>query len=187
MKLKNILFTFALLIFISQNITAQYDIEDETTEIEEEDLNQLTFKERLYFGGNLGFSFGIYTQINVSPIIGYQITEGFSSGIGLKYNYFSFNGSPSYSSSIYGGSVFARHSIVENLYAYTEFEMLNLGFYGTTTRKWVPIGLIGAGYNFRPFQIMALYDLIGDKNNPYVSPLGNQSRIYLRFGVIFNL
>ena len=188
MKKNNLLLLFSFFLLVNQHSFAQYDTEDETTEaIEEEDLNELSFKDRLYFGGNLGLSFGTFTQVNISPIVGYRVTNDFSAGVGVKYDYLGFTGSPSYSLSTYGGSAFARYSIIENLFAYTEFEMLNIEFYGLPEREWVPIGLIGAGYNFRPIQIMLLYDLIGDKRNPYLSPLGNQSQLYVRFGAVFGL
>ena len=191
MKHIKLLLVFISFILFTQSSFSQYDKQDETSEIQEEDLSQLTFKERLYFGGNLGLSFGTWTQIDISPNIGYRITNDFSAGIGVKYNYLSYNGAPSFKSTIYGGSAFGRHMIIENLYAYTELEMLNVQLnqfhYGSTERKWIPIGLIGAGYNFAPFQIIALYDLIGDKYNPYISPLGPNSRLYLKMGDVFGL
>lgn len=39
-------------------------------------------------GGNLGMSFGDYTNINISPQIGYRFNQYFSLGGGVSYNYY---------------------------------------------------------------------------------------------------
>lgn len=40
------------------------------------------------FGGSLGLSFGDYTNINISPQIGYRFNQYFSLGGGVSYNYY---------------------------------------------------------------------------------------------------
>ena len=45
-----------------------------------------TFKERLYFGGNIGLGFGTTTYINLSPLVGCKITKQFSAGGGIVYD-----------------------------------------------------------------------------------------------------
>jgi hypothetical protein len=43
--------------------------------------------QRLYFGGNFGLSFGDFTFINISPIVGYRITNMFSAGAVVNFIY----------------------------------------------------------------------------------------------------
>ena len=46
-------------------------------------------KEKLFVGGNFGVSFGSYTFINISPLIGYRFTDHFAAGVGLNLQYVS--------------------------------------------------------------------------------------------------
>lgn len=183
--MKRLFTLFVSIVFISSISFAQ------AREEEPDNIDGLSFKDRLYTGGNLGLSFGTFTFVDVSPILGYRITKDFSAGIGAKYIYSAFNGTPRTSVSMYGGSLFSRYLFLENFLAHTEFEMINMPlqqpFTGEVKREWIPIGLVGGGYRQgfgnSYFQIMLLYDLIGDERNPYVSPFGPQSRLYLRTGI----
>ena len=69
-----------------------------------------------YAGGNFGLQFGTITLIDVSPLIGYKITDRYSMGIGGTYTYYRdkrFN--PAYTSNVYGGRLFAKFIIWENI------------------------------------------------------------------------
>jgi hypothetical protein len=44
--------------------------------------------QRLIVGGGIGLGFGEVTNISVSPIVGYRITDNLSAGIGLGFQYF---------------------------------------------------------------------------------------------------
>ena len=46
------------------------------------------WKERVFFGGNLGAQFGSYTFINLAPLVGFKITDRLSIGTQLQYQYF---------------------------------------------------------------------------------------------------
>ncbi|MFN2457424.1 MAG: hypothetical protein ABR502_04410 [Chitinophagaceae bacterium] len=46
-------------------------------------------KEKLFFGGNFGLTFGDHTLINVSPQIGYRFTDRIAAGMGINMLYFS--------------------------------------------------------------------------------------------------
>ena len=77
--------------------------------------------ERIYTGGNMFASFGSITYVYLSPLIGYRLTPKFSVGPSFTYIYYKDNrpSGPGYSnyghnsSSIYGGSFFARYLIFE--------------------------------------------------------------------------
>jgi hypothetical protein len=172
------------LAFINTNFSQAEESEPEFT----------SFKDRLYTGGNLSLNFGTITYIDVSPILGYKITEDFSVGAGIKYVYIGYNTAPRTSTSMYGGSWFTRHLFLENFLAHAEFEAISLKtrepFTGKIKREIVPIALVGGGYKqslggSSYLQIMLLYDLIGDNNSPYAgtSPFGIQSRLYVRGGI----
>ena len=141
-------------------------------------LEGVPFSQRLYTGGDLGFSFGNITFVNINPIAGYRIDKKWSAGISAKYIYYrerfpEYNWE--YSNSMYGGSVFTRYLIGNSFLAHAEFETVNAEvreFLSTTlTRKWVPIGLLGAGYRQglgnTYLQVLVLYDAINNRNSPY--------------------
>ena len=141
-------------------------------------LEGVPFSQRLYTGGDLGFSFGNITFVNINPIVGYRIDKKWSAGISAKYIYYrerfpEYNWE--YSNSMYGGSIFTRYLIGNSFLAHAEFEAVNAEvreFLSTTlTRKWVPIGLLGAGYRQglgnTYLQVLVLYDAINDRNSPY--------------------
>ena len=90
----------------------------------------------------------------------------------------------------YGGSAFTRYVFFERFVAHAEFEVLsvqqNFGV-SKSDRVVVPIGLIGGGYSSNGFQLMLLYDLIGNPYNPYIGTFGPNSRVYLRAGFLINL
>ena len=139
------------------------------------------FKERLYIGGNLGLLFGDITIIDLSPVIGYRFTERFSAGPGLIYQYFNFRG---VGFSNYGGKIFSRYLISENLFAHSEYEYLNIellrydagGKIVDMSRIDVKSFFIGGGYiqrigNRAFISVMLLYNLIFNPYSPYTNPI----------------
>jgi hypothetical protein len=159
-----------------------------------------TFGERLYFGGGLGVGFGNTTFVNISPLLGYRITERFSAGIRVKYQYFKYqqnfvgtNGAvikSSFESNIYGGGVFSRLFVSNNIFLHGEYENLSVQFgdrFGNKTREWIPSAFIGGGYAYpiggrAMFSITALYNVLYDEfKSPYASPLDIQAGISLSY------
>ena len=145
---------------------------------------QEPLRDRIYVGGNVGFQFGTdYTSVLVAPLVGYKFTEKFSAGIGGTYMYYKIKDryyNYTFSTNIYGGSLFTRYFLFENLFAHAEYEMLNLKtfnfFEQKTERLWVPALFIGGGYqqmlgSSSFAQILLLYDIIQETNTPYQSPL----------------
>ncbi len=106
------------------------------------DRKNSSFMDRVSIGGALGFGFSSNSiLVDVSPIIGYSLTDNLVVGVGLTYKYYQYNDfyqSTSDLSSfsdlknnIYGGSVFARYfltgigiPVIENMFLHAEFEPL---------------------------------------------------------------
>ncbi|MCD6064432.1 MAG: hypothetical protein K0R82_2343 [Flavipsychrobacter sp.] len=163
-------------------------------------------KSKLIFGG--GFTFGAGNGIfnaGIWPIVGYRVTEKFSVGVGLGYEYLSAKNywmirHPvtlvdeyySLKVSIYRGSIWARHIIWNNIFAHVEPE-INLWnarrpYYDGNPPEvkkrnesfTVPRALVGGGIrqpigDRSSLVVMVLYDVIQDDKSPY-SPLD------IRFG-----
>ena len=159
-----------------------------------------TFGERLYFGGGLGLGFGNTTFVNVSPLVGYRITERFSAGVRVKYQYYKYNQSfigtngavvrSSFESNIYGGGAFSRLFATDNIFLHGEYENLSVQFgdiFGNKTREWIPSAFVGGGYAYpiggrAVFSITALYNVLYDEfKSPYASPLDIQAGIFLSY------
>jgi hypothetical protein len=157
--------------------------------------------QRLIFGGGLGLSFGTVTSIAVAPIIGYRITENFSAGIGLNYQYLlERDAIPllgryyDYEASMLAPSVWMRYVIFSNLFvqavyehnfiAYTNYRYDQNGSGNIESYKEkysCPSVLLGGGYR-QPVSenasmlVMILYDVIQDPLSPYYR------RLDFRFG-----
>lgn len=176
MKLKSALIAVSLYV-VAFAAHAQYRAPQQSNSSYRSNSNS-SFSDRIYFGGGAGFSGGQdYINVSVSPIVGYKITEKFSTGVQLTYQYvkilgFQFNN--------YGGGPFMRYNVTEKFFGYTEYEYLNYGFFGSGTgveRLNFYSWFVGLGYS-EPisskvsFNITALYNVLyGDgSNSPYSSP-----------------
>jgi len=140
-------------------------------------LSKLTFKDRLYTGGNMAFSAqNSWIFIEASPFVGYRVTEKYSVGLGAKYRYIGSK-QLGINWSIYGGSFFNRYKFTESFFAHAEFEVLrayiqdpnNLNYGDRTT---VPMLFGGAGYSSSlggtvMLQLLILYEFIDHVNSPY--------------------
>ncbi len=147
--------------------------------------------DKLYYGGNLGFNFSQYGYFaGISPLIGYKVTDKFSAGITLVYNYYDYKvpGYGEFTNSIYGGGVFANYFILQNVFARVEAKVLNGDWLqgGNTLEEGrsnlFPL-LVGGGYRGRineraSFYALIMYDLNYD---PLRSP--ENSPISYTFGV----
>lgn len=138
--------------------------------------------------------FGTFTVINVSPLAGYMVTNRFSVGPGITYQYLKgeardiFTGNVfKYKTNIFGARVFARYNITPQFFAYTEYESLKVEFpneNGTELVKdWVPGYFIGGGV-FQPvggragLGLTVLLNLLhDDRKSPY------NSEIIIRAGI----
>jgi len=167
-----------LAVFFSLCISsiAQYEYPGETEDSKDKKEKKKGWyrESKLYFGGNLGLSFGTYTYIELAPVVGYKITPRLWAGLGPKYMY--VKESSYYETSVYGIKTFALFSIFKNInetinigigdiFIYGENETVNFEpiskiyyyispnpypyvRYQKDARKWVNVTLIGGGLRF---------------------------------------
>ncbi|MBP7496567.1 MAG: hypothetical protein KA792_02770 [Bacteroidales bacterium] len=142
-----------------------------------------SFKDRLIFGGNLGLQFGSNTFIDLSPFVGYKITEKLIGGVGISYRYMRYK-DYDFSTDIYGGRLFGRYYLMDNLFAHVEYELLNLErIYFDYNYNVVKAGrvnvesyLAGGGYS-QPlgsksyFTIIILWNFNETALTPYTNPI----------------
>ena len=136
-----------------------------------------SFRDRLFFGGSFGLAIGTYTDIEVSPIVGYYITPRWSAGFGVTYEYYNNKYHWAYDiptppwvqyerfeTHIWGGRLFTNYVIVNNvndwislgfnfrIFAHVEYEALSYekGFlaYHKPGREWQHSVLAGGGLRF---------------------------------------
>lgn len=133
--------------------------------------------DKLVPGGNFALSFGNPTFIDISPRLGYLLTETVVLGLGATYMSYRFN---SFGYNFYGGQLWGRVQVFENIYANAELDFLNVpDLYNNSdgSRRWLTSPLIGASYVV-PFgsrgglQATVLYNLnYQQAYSPYASPI----------------
>jgi len=138
------------------------------------------FFDRIYIGGNIGLQFGTQTILGISPQIGYKFTDQLIAGFGVQYYYFKYSDDyTKYSSNIYGGSLFAKYLLTDNLFLHTEYEVLNLAVpidYGSFRREEVTSILVGGGYRQMlgersSVDFLVLFNLNESRYSPYSNPI----------------
>ncbi len=195
--LKLFLLVLSLSAFSTSALAQDQDWDEETEEMEDTQTPEREKKardpawDRVFWGGNATANFGnLNSFVYLSPRVGYRITDQFSAGVGLTYMYRSFNarnaflnaGIGNISTSLYGGNIFGRLNVTEQLFAQTEFEALSVENFDTfdipDDRALVPSFFVGGGYSFRLgkrsfLNTMVLYNLLytNTQNNPYSSPI----------------
>ena len=138
--------------------------------------------DRIFIGGDIGLQFGTNTFIQIAPLIGYHLTDEFSAGISTKYIYYSIKDTyynKSYSTNIYGGGIFTRYNILDDVFLHAEYEGLSMEVPYTPyqNRRRIVSGLfIGGGYRQwfgqnSSLNLMLLYNVIEDKYSPYQNPI----------------
>lgn len=142
--------------------------------------DKLPLKERLWFGGGIGLSFGTVTAIQLDPLLGIYLDNNkkASAGLGISYNYFRDNRyAPPYEMSAYGYRTFARYRVFEPVFLHAEFLHLSLepyyNFLENRGRIWVPHLLLGGGYmqslgGKSTFYLQVLFEVLQDPNSFYV-------------------
>ncbi len=86
------------------------------------------FSDRLVFGGDIGLSVGNYTYVNVSPAVGYRITDRLTAGLGPIYIYQS-DKYYDYESSMYGVKLITSFTVLRGTDINPNFQIGNLIFH----------------------------------------------------------
>lgn len=133
----------------------------------------------VYFGGSGGIGFGTqYFTATLSPLAGYKITDEFSAGMQLTYQY---NRSYSYNYNNFGGGPFAMYAFQKKFAVYAQYEYMSIQVsnqgYNDPSRIgkrsiFGGIGWISQNSGKSSFMMLALYDLgYGTgANSPYSQP-----------------
>ncbi|REA62032.1 hypothetical protein DSL64_10240 [Dyadobacter luteus] len=148
------------------------------------DFKQLPFIDRLRLGGSFGLSFGTVTNVNLSPMAGYELTEKLVAGVGLTGMYFRsryYNINTLY----YGGRGFLMYNVFPMVNLVGEIEGMNVEA-SYQKRKWLASPLLGAAYSqpvggrfIKAVHLTVLYNLSyhnqidqysGQNLSPYSSP-----------------
>lgn len=135
-----------------------------------------SFKDKLYTGGHVGLTFGNYTNIMISPMLGARLNEKVYAGLGIEYQYTKDKRiSPSRTYNQYGGRIFTQYNLLPTVFAHAEFAGLSMERYNfqlNKERNFVPFLYVGGGYrqriserSFVSFRV--LFDVLQDKNSPY--------------------
>lgn len=144
-------------------------------------------KSDFFTGGNFGLLFGNTTLINISPVLGYQVSEKVQAGIGGIYLYYGYRDQfQSFVSHTLGGRVFSRQYLFETFFLHQEIEALNGVWIINEPRYTLLSVFVGGGYTQQisprfTISILGLYNLNETQYTPYGSnPL-------LRVGTQFGL
>jgi hypothetical protein len=199
-KMLTLLFFLLTMPFFPSFAQEEEEKEEETEKKEEKDNNPLAdepFMKRLVFGGDFGFSFGNSSSvINISPLIGYRITEKFTAGVGFSYLNLRGRTLGTYGTTVnyqlYGARVYGRYQFFENIFAHAEYEYLNVPYSSNSStltrvelRAWLPMMWLGVGYRMplgerSAFVVYAAYNVLhansyyrndGVVYSPYASPI----------------
>lgn len=170
--------TLVLLLSLVTIIATQ--AQDSTAYVQEKpDKKAIPFKDRLWYGGGIGLSFGTITAVQLDPLVAIYLDRNrkFSTGLGPSYSYFRDNRYvPAYEQSNYGYRIFSRYRVIEQAYLHAEFLHLNTqpfyNFDNHIGRIWVPHLLLGAGYvqpigGRSSFYLQVLFEVLQDPNSIY--------------------
>jgi hypothetical protein len=147
-------------------------------------------KEKVFWGGNLGASFGTVTNIDISPSLGYFITPKFAIGTGISYQYVKDRRYiPDLLLHIGGARAFTRLYPFEQLFLHGEYEYLRYrtNFFSGYEMETIHVSSLLGGGGYRSqigrrsyAYIMLLYNF----TEPYYSLNSNP---LLRIGVDIGL
>ena len=178
--MKNLLLT----VLFAFTLTAAFAQEEEEAPTEKKGFQ----KEKLFFGGNFGLSFGDYTLINISPQVGYRFNQTIAAGVGINAQYIGFknylNGQEysKTSQGVMGLNIFGRVYPLEQFMLQVQPEANyifgKVKYYtGSPSEikidaKIVPSLLLGGGLVLPTggrgaFIASVFYDVLQDPNSPY--------------------
>jgi len=137
---------------------------------------------KFFFGGNLGGSYSTYNSyIQITPVLGYQLTSKIQIGSRLTYihQWYQDGTGNKYSSNIYGGSLFLRFFFWKSLYVQTEYEILSIpDYYAADANATRTVKNMFAGLGFIQYigtsafvTESVLYNFLDSQYSPYSNPL----------------
>jgi hypothetical protein len=162
--------TIILMCFVVISLQAQ----------EQSEKKEKSFRDKLFTGGSVGLTFGNYTNIIISPVIGARLNEKVYAGLGIEYQYTKDKRyDPALTYNQYGSRLFAQYNIVPSLYAHAEVAGYSMEHYTGVInsqlkkqRDFVPFIYFGGGYRkmISPrsfFTVQVLFDVLQHKYSPY--------------------
>ena len=176
---------FLLVVAISFPIIglAQFETEPTPQAPPKAPADKPAFKDRIFVGGGLGAQFGTLTAIEVSPLVGFQLSDRAQAGVSFTYRYYE-DKNFGFSTNTYGGGAFGRYFLFENVFAHAEYEALNGEWNTLGNRYFIHSLFLGGGYMQRIGNsfagIMVLWNINDSAYNPYVNPV-----IRATFGIGF--
>lgn len=138
-------------------------------------------KSKFRYGANIGLSFSRnYAAVNFGPQVGYQLTEKFMAGVGVKYYYnkvraFQYNESYLYTNNLLGVNMFGYFYPVRfvAVFAQPGINHLWAKYKNESTGEvvnssgLVPSLIVGGGFRLGRSHITLNYDLAQHTNSPY--------------------
>lgn len=149
-------------------------------------------RSKLFIGGNFGLSFGDFSNVNISPQLGYRFNEYLAAGMGINMQMISFKERDLYtgnplrktSQSVAGLNAFGRLYPLQQVMLQVQPELNyvwgKLNYYATANQqsqefkidtKIVPSLLMGAGAVFPAgrgsFIASVFYDVLNNVSSPY--------------------
>ncbi len=133
---------------------------------------------RLVLGGTLGMSFGDYTNINVSPQLGYMVSNYLTLGGGVSYNYYGEK-AYDYTRNYLGVNLYARAYPIQFLTLYAQPEVQRSwgksGYAGKVEDVFACL-LLGAGVVLPTgnggVTLTFYYDVLQHRSSPYGNKIG---------------
>ena len=145
--------------------------------------------QKWFVGGSLGLSVGSVISISIMPEVAYAITEDLFVGGGVRYSYYKDNRyTPAYQSTIWGGKLFVRYYVFQDIFLHVEAErlyFLDPNYINPTGEQWIYRDYYYGGGGYRQWiggnsymTIELLFDLT---NNDY--SFGSNPMIRMGFGI----
>jgi hypothetical protein len=156
-------------------------------------------KEKLFTGGSVTAGFSNYSTIlGITPQFGYSLTNWADAGITFNLNYTSQRDYEEFGDklrqTVYGPGAFARLFPVRFLFASVQYEynMIHLKYIPARSSTYTPDKinlnansfLLGGGYaggrengSNTYYYFSVSWDILGDKNSPYIDGLGRSNPI----------
>ncbi|MDQ6845927.1 MAG: hypothetical protein M3Z92_16540 [Bacteroidota bacterium] len=170
----------------------------QTDEKEKEDIKGFK-KEKLFTGGSVNAGFSSYsTVLGIAPQFGYSLTNWADAGLTFNLNYtsqrdYQYPGDK-LRQTVYGPGAFVRLFPVRFLFASAQYEynLIHLKYIPAANSGYTPDKnnvnasslLLGAGYaggrergNNTYYYFSISWDVLGDKNSPYIDGYGRSNPI----------